>query len=479
MSMRERIGKLIPGQREVIFRAGGRVRYVRMGRVSQIALLSVAVAAVGWSAFATTRFMAHDDIVAARNAKIYALMAEKDSLQSGLTKLQNRLTIQEKSLTATQKSTVDLLADNQELQFEIAALEKRLVAELERGHGFALAYLGEVEAHARDEAARERLEVSQQSLKSTLADRDAYLAAIDADRTRMNAQIASTNEELTRLKEEVGSLHTSRVELVERLNETHSDLVSTTEIKDRIEGEREVLGRQVASLSARLETIEHAHGDIVARLAEQASESGDALKRTLSIAGLDVERMLGRLARSRDADSAVGGPLLPIDDTPGSNLVHQIARVDQRIDDFQSLQDLMQRLPLAAPLDEYRVTSSFGRRIDPFTSRLAQHSGIDLASRRKAPVHVTSPGVVTFVGWKGGFGKVVEVDHGLGIRTRYAHLSSIYVKRGQKLEFREKVGQVGSTGRSSGEHLHYEVMIDGRAQDPGNFIKAGQYVFKN
>ncbi|MFB0922274.1 MAG: M23 family metallopeptidase, partial [Alphaproteobacteria bacterium] len=93
-------------------------------------------------------------------------------------------------------------------------------------------------------------------------------------------------------------------------------------------------------------------------------------------------------------------------------------------------------------------------------------------------VHVTSPGVVTFVGWKGGFGKFVEVDHGLGIRTRYAHLSNIYVKRGQTLEFREKVGQIGSTGRSSGEHLHYEVIVDGRSQDPSSFIKAGQYVFK-
>jgi len=107
------------------------------------------------------------------------------------------------------------------------------------------------------------------------------------------------------------------------------------------------------------------------------------------------------------------------------------------------------------------------------------HGGIDLASRRRAPVHVTSPGVVTFVGWKGGFGKIVEVDHGLGIRTRYAHLSNIYVKRGQKLEYREKVGQIGSTGRSSGEHLHYEVIVDGRSQDPASFIKAGQYVFKN
>ena len=83
------------------------------------------------------------------------------------------------------------------------------------------------------------------------------------------------------------------------------------------------------------------------------------------------------------------------------------------------------------------------------------------------------------MGWKGGYGKVVEVDHGFGIRTRYAHLSRIYVKRRQKLEFREKVGVVGSTGRSTSLHLHYEVMVDGQQLDPANFLRAGQYVFKD
>ncbi|MCZ6846993.1 MAG: M23 family metallopeptidase, partial [Alphaproteobacteria bacterium] len=118
-------------------------------------------------------------------------------------------------------------------------------------------------------------------------------------------------------------------------------------------------------------------------------------------------------------------------------------------------------------------------RRDPFNNRLAMHPGLDFASRKKIAVHVTAPGTVAFVGWNGGYGKVVEVDHGLGIRTRFAHLSRIFVKRGQNLEFREKVGLVGSTGRSTSTHLHYEVMVDGQQLDPANFLRAGQYVFKN
>ena len=139
----------------------------------------------------------------------------------------------------------------------------------------------------------------------------------------------------------------------------------------------------------------------------------------------------------------------------------------------------MKHLPFAAPMNEYRLTSGFGRRRDPFNNQLAMHPGLDFASRKKNPVLVTSPGKVAFVGWRGGYGKVVEVDHGLGIRTRYAHLSRIYVKRGQALDFREKVGLVGSTGRSTSTHLHYEIMVDGQQLDPSNFLRAGQYVFKN
>jgi murein DD-endopeptidase MepM/ murein hydrolase activator NlpD len=405
--MREKAARPVQEQREMIFRMHRCLRYLRLGRVTQTAALALLTGAIGWSGYATAIYFTHNKTVSARNAEIVSLETRNEKLEGDLARLRNSIAIQEKSLTATQKSTDDLLADNEKLQFRVAGLEKRLTEE--------------VEARATDEIARSGL--------------------------------------------------------INRLNELVRELAAAEQDKKSLQGEREALGAEVASLSGLLESIEEAQGNIVARLAEQASESGDALKRTLSIAGLDVDRILDRLSRS-DGGAAVGGPLLPIDESLGAQLVHKILTVDRRIDDFERLQNLMQRLPLIAPLDEYRITSGYGRRVDPFTKRLALHSGIDLASRRKASVMATAPGKVTYVGWKGGYGKIVEVDHGLGIRTRYAHLSNIYVKRGQKLEFREKVGQVGSTGRSTGEHLHYEVVVDSRSQNPADFIKAGQYIFK-
>ena len=145
------------------------------------------------------------------------------------------------------------------------------------------------------------------------------------------------------------------------------------------------------------------------------------------------------------------------DDNSNVNYVEPEDKVIRLI----GLQEVMKRIPLSPPLDELRVSSGFGKRIDPFTNQLAMHPGIDFASRNKSTIFTTAPGVVTFVGWNGGFGKMVEVAHGLGIRTRYAHLSKIFVKPGQKLEFRERLGQVGNTGRSTGTHLHYEILFDG------------------
>ena len=106
------------------------------------------------------------------------------------------------------------------------------------------------------------------------------------------------------------------------------------------------------------------------------------------------------------------------------------------------------------------------------------HYGVDLAGVKRTPVLTTAPGVVAFVGLNGRFGKLVEVDHGMGIRTRYGHLHKILVKKGQRVGHREKIGLLGNTGRSTGPHIHYEILVNGVPVDPLKFIKAGKHVFK-
>ena len=112
-------------------------------------------------------------------------------------------------------------------------------------------------------------------------------------------------------------------------------------------------------------------------------------------------------------------------------------------------------------------------RIDPFLSRPAMHTGLDFRGETGDPVHVTADGTVTSAGWSGGYGKMVEVDHGNGFATRYGHMSEIDVKVGQQVKHRPDPRQVGTTGRSTGPHLHYETRIDGEAVDPQKFLRAG------
>ncbi|MDA0241652.1 MAG: M23 family metallopeptidase, partial [Proteobacteria bacterium] len=104
--------------------------------------------------------------------------------------------------------------------------------------------------------------------------------------------------------------------------------------------------------------------------------------------------------------------------------------------------------------------------------------GLDLGAPMRSMIYAPAPGVVTKAGWKGRYGRVIEITHGSGFKTRYAHLHKILVKPGDKVDYRTKIGLVGNSGRSTGAHLHYEVVHNGKALNPWMFIKAGRYVYK-
>ncbi len=179
-----------------------------------------------------------------------------------------------------------------------------------------------------------------------------------------------------------------------------------------------------------------------------------------------------------------GGPLIEVDDvTQSSNTLPaepRIVNIRARAEEAKRLEEAIKAIPLGIPVaaDYYR-TSSFGVRKDPFTNRPARHNGADFASFKLAPIVATADGTVRFSGIRSGYGRVVEVDHGYGFITRYAHMAKAYVKRGQKVKQGDKLGGMGSTGRSTGTHLHYEIHFQGQAQDPDNFLKAGRYVQQN
>ncbi len=225
-----------------------------------------------------------------------------------------------------------------------------------------------------------------------------------------------------------------------------------------------------ASINNSLRSIENEQIDRITRLADTAYENADAISEALQAAGLPVDSEFGK------NETDVGGPLVPLD--PSTMFDSKVKELDEALDALDSLRKEARRLPLANPAPGHVVTSPFGVRTDPLLGTAALHSGMDFRAPVGMPARVTAPGVVVKAGWNGGYGRMVEVDHGQGFTTRYGHLSKILVSVGQKLKAGEVIGQTGSSGRSTGPHLHYEVRRNGEAVNPLRFLAVGKKVEK-
>ena len=171
----------------------------------------------------------------------------------------------------------------------------------------------------------------------------------------------------------------------------------------------------------------------------------------------------------------MGGPFVPVKLSGDSGAFErQLSRINISRAQVDRLNRTLALVPYRKPvIGEVEFTSGFGVRSDPFLGRPAMHTGLDFRSSTGDPVRATANGTVESAGWSGGYGKMVEVDHGNGFSTRYGHLSEIEVKVGQQIKIGQIMGRVGSTGRSTGPHLHYETRIDGDAVDPQKFLRAG------
>ncbi len=216
---------------------------------------------------------------------------------------------------------------------------------------------------------------------------------------------------------------------------------------------------------------------LIAQAETFAKSRADRLRLALRLAGLDPS------ALSR-ATEGLGGPLIEGKDPKALAAVldvdEEFARRVQRaavtMEDYHALSDAADKVPLSTPVFSASRSSGFGARLDPITRRPAFHPGLDFASGFLTPIFATAPGEISFTGVRAGYGNTVEIDHGGGFKTRYAHLQGIAVAAGQRVAVGQRIGAMGSTGRSTGPHLHYEVWVDGRPQNPDRFLRAGDYV---
>ncbi len=233
--------------------------------------------------------------------------------------------------------------------------------------------------------------------------------------------------------------------------------------------ESRAVREQVRRLESALERLRGTTDRVVERTADAASERIGETERKLSRLGLDPEKLV-MTERRRGGQ---GGPFIPAPQAVEGN--EGMGRLMERMSYWSGMKSAMERMPLAEPIRaDYDFTSPFGARKDPLNNRTGIHEGIDLATPSGTPVFSTGAGVIDFAGTKDRYGLTIDVDHGNGVRTRYAHLSRIKVKPGQKVTRSTVIGLVGNTGRSTGPHLHYEVRVSETPRDPVKFISVGR-----
>jgi murein DD-endopeptidase MepM/ murein hydrolase activator NlpD len=226
------------------------------------------------------------------------------------------------------------------------------------------------------------------------------------------------------------------------------------------------IGVKLSRAETSLDRVERRQAVALAQMQERYEGKARKLRGVLANLGLKHDAPL---------PAASGGPFVPVRlPGEGNNFERALTRVNIARGEAEQLSRTLVSVPVRMPvIGEIDLTSPFGVRMDPFLHIAAMHTGIDFRGDVGDPIRATAAGTVTAAGWSGGYGKLVEIDHGNGLATRYGHLSQIDVDVGDKVRIGQIIGRLGSTGRSTGPHLHYETRLDGEAVDPQKFLNAG------
>ncbi len=403
-------------ERQVILRSKGHMRYVSVSRARQIGLACLALAAAGWIGFSSASYF----------------------------QFQIRLLSKEAVIAKTEQAYRDLLADMQDSRSRFL----EITGILENNHTHLVGLLNK----------NKTLRGDLKSLKNKL---------------RRHEDI---KRELTSLEGKVQEAEDRNSKLVGRLDTKNSELTAAITANTVASDKGEKMNARVAGLEKRLDQVRGSQKALINRIT--ATTVGDIrrLSRLIAQTGLNSQALI---AANRSSKRGQGGPFIPVRGAgDGSKVGQAISVLYSHIDRWESLQRVVRRLPLATPVDSYYIASKFGKRRDPFNKRWGVHRGLDLAGRSGQSVRAVARGKVVRARWKGRYGRMIEIDHGNGIHTLYGHLLKIKVKRGQTVKYRQLIGRMGSSGRSTGPHLHYEILVNGKQVDPIKFLNAGKNVLK-
>lgn len=324
--------------------------------------------------------------------------------------------------------------------------------------------------------------------QETLKEKERVIANTNLKNQRIESEFSLLKRDLVSLldKENPEDLGEYAQFVIQQYRENGKSLddidVDLSQLSDSKHG---AVFERIAFLEQTVDALKHDHETVIEAIRQTTQGRLEELETIVSKTGLKLHSLEKHARKEleddiaanqqRDSEKTIpsGGPFHPLAD----DILRQYNQALH--DDLKRLvvlDEVVERLPIAIPMRDYRLTSGYGMRIDPFRKRLAHHAGLDFAGPMNAKVYSANDGVVTHAKRKGAYGLLVEIDHGLGLTTRYGHLNQILVEDGQEVRKGQVIGVQGSTGRSTRAHLHYEVRYRGATLNPKNFLKAGNYV---
>ena len=360
-----------------------------------------------------------------------------------------------------------------EQAWRLVDVNRQEVARVEDAYRAAIGRIGtavdtaQEKGRAEGAAAMHDLVQQNEALQRQLKDLGDRLADAESERTRAAAAHEALVARMRRLDDQLHAVAAHHQELSSLMSTLSDGLGDAMAERGRL-----AVDAEIAGLGQKPNGSDPDHSAAIDRLTQRTQAGIDSLKRVIQRTGLNSDKLL-----AGSDQGGMGGPFVPV--PAGADTTHaRLVSLGAQIGRLAVMRKLIHSLPIGAPLAEYELRSSFGVRRDPITGQLAMHEGLDLAGPYHEPVMATAAGTVKVAGWSGEYGNMVEIDHGYGLMTRYAHLSRIRVKVGQKVTARQAIGLLGSTGRSTGPHVHYEVLSDGKAVNPAKFLEAARYVPK-
>ena len=443
-------------ERQIILRTEERMRTLRLTTNRQ-AIVSFLVTAIGgWLLISSGLVVSHSDRIRVKNIEVKDARSGYEQLLAQLSVYKEKIDNITEELNENNERMVDLV------NRQVALSERKTT----KG---ALA----VAARERKPSLKDR--VAGVFMSNDPQQLEVAIGRLELERNRVAAERDGLRAHLSQLKGDmvdVTRMHESTVFIDPNTLELRQLVIE----RDLAAAERDGLMNRVARLDDQLRDMESTQLLLFHRFSEVAEEKIDQIESSLRTTGLEVDALLD----SRRKESGSGGPFIPLDSVPSDEgpLHESLISLNLKVEKLIELQNLAAIMPIDKPLEKYWITSGFGVRKDPFNGRYGRHNGLDFGGPYKSPVFSPGEGKVIYADWRGRYGRLIEIDHGMGLVSRYGHMAKITVEEGEYVGRGTQLGLLGNSGRSTGPHLHFEVLYKGKSLNPLKFIRAGSDVLE-